>query len=130
MNPAANRKIFQHTYSSLEKHENVSPARLLGNLLCIICKSRFFTFKVHWILYIQILIYAKCDQFVAAMQHISDENKCYQQRNVFLRIGNRNYCFYISKTELIYYSVTPLTQINWDGELFRYVENLDNWIFL
>ena len=85
---------------------------------------------MHWILHIQIQIHANCDQFVAAMQQISDENKCYQQSNVFLQIGKRNYGFYISKTELIYYSVTPLIQINWDGELFRYAENLDNWIFL
>jgi len=63
VNPAAKRKIFQHTYSSLEEHEKVSPARLLGNRLCITCKSKFLTFKVHWILHIQILIHAKCDQF-------------------------------------------------------------------
>ena len=70
MNPAAKRKIFQQTYSSPEEHEKVSPTRLLGNRLCIICKSKFLTFKVYWILHIQILIHAKCDQFVAAIQHI------------------------------------------------------------
>jgi len=95
VNPAAKHKIFQHTYISLEEHEKVSPARLLGNWLCIICKSKFLTSKVHWILHIQILIHAKCNQFVAAMQQISDENKCYQQSNVFLQIRKRNYCFYI-----------------------------------
>jgi hypothetical protein len=130
VNPAAKCKIFQHTYSSLEEHEKVSPAILLGNGLCIIHKSKFLTFKVHWIVHIKILIHAKCDQFVAAMQQISDENKCYQQINIFLRIGKRNFYFYISKMELIYYSVTPLIQINWDSELFRYEENLDNSIFL
>jgi hypothetical protein len=103
VNPAAKCRIFQHKYSSLEEHETVSPARLLGNKLFMICKSTFLTFnKMHWILHIQILIHAKCDQLVSATQQIlQDENKCHQQSNIFLRIGERNYCFYKSKTELV-----------------------------
>jgi len=56
------------------------------------------------------------------LYNISDENKCYQQTNIFLRIGKRNYYLYVSKMELTYYSVTPRIKINWDGELFRYAE--------
>jgi hypothetical protein len=32
--------------------------------------------------------------------------------------------------EKYYYSITPLNQINWDGELSGYTEIPDNWIFL
>ena len=49
------------------------------------------------------------------MQQIfSDENKCLQKGNIFLWIGKRNYCFYTSIMELVYDSITPLIQINWD----------------